>query len=303
MKTIAVLTWFLSITLLASGCGETESQHSTSTRIDESGTGIPDWGILNSIPGRMGPSSPFHIFATELHDAGAWDPQHYWLIGGPTGVAPKAHMMLTVTGEGKVYVEAVVDLNGLDGDTMWVTLVFKPGELSDLNKATANRNTLIITVARAMHLTDQELTRLESTLLLLPLVQSWAIDDAMVEFVGYMPQRVQMRFAESLRYYTAPDMARSDNILLDGFGPAIGFSLSERYVAEVAFMGAAVTETYDDTNYHQFGPWWSVMIHDAAYNDYTSADAPEKRSDGWTWLPWPRLTTEGIDALKALIPE
>ncbi len=58
------------------------------------------------------------------------------------------------------------------------------------------------------------------------------------------------------------------------------------------FAGTEATVLEKDINYYELGPWWSLLIHDADYTDFTSAKLP---TDGVEW--WPRLTTSELDEL------
>ncbi|NQU21053.1 MAG: hypothetical protein HQ567_07195 [Candidatus Nealsonbacteria bacterium] len=261
------------------------------------GKAAGDWGPLSQLAKEVGPGSRFLKFATRLHDEGVWDSGWYWSITAPTNPSSTVKLNLTAIGEGKVYLEAIVHVHSA-GDPMWVTLVFKPGEGSRRALATANRNERILAVGEAINLTPEELTRLDTLLRLLPLVPRSEVESGLEQFILRLPKRVVERFPKCLAYYATPDAAVADSITLDGDGPAVGIMLSKRAVVEVAFMATEPSGCGYKWEYLKPGPWWSVMIHDAAYEDYTSAEEP-RVADGTTWLPWPRVTVEEIDRLRA----
>jgi len=117
--------------------------------------------------------------------------------------------------------------------------------------------------------------------------------------VSTMPPWVQKQFAECLAAYAKSLKSRIPDASLGGDGPVIGIPLSERYVAEVAFMALERTPFEPDVEDRKpFGPYWSIMIHKAS-NKFFSAPPDESRVIvGKTRkLAWPRLSLEEVDAL------
>lgn len=258
-----------------------------------------EWGPLAQLAEHIGPGSAFHRFATKLIKKDVWKPdRYYWCVAGPLH-SPKVHMMLTEVGEGKVYMEGIVLPHS---GTMYVVVVFKPGETADLHEAVLNRNTCIREVARAMELTDEELARLDAVISIVPLVRAADPREEMLQFVAALPDRVETRFRRCALFQAAgSDAARVAGMELDSDGPTIGFPLSDRYLLELAFMDPWGTVIYEDTNYLEVGPWWSVLIHDPVATDFSSAEEPQKSEDGTMRIDWPRLTLEEVDAIRELI--
>ena len=249
-------------------------------------------GVLARIPESIGPGSAFDRFANALAVAEAWDPNRYWVIVRPT-FRPRAHMMLSRFGDGKVDIEGVVPCTR---DPLSVSLIFRPGKLSTLTEAGSteaarNLHDEVMAVGKAMELSSLELERLDTFVCCVPLVPANAIDRGVIECVGYMPVRVRRRFAELLRYYVSDRMATQLE------PPAIGALLSDRLVVEIVFAATENGVVYRDLNYLEPGAWWTLFIHDAVTIDYTSSEEPSELIEGQESISWPRLTVEEVDQL------
>ncbi len=271
-----------------------------------------DWGPLSNIRKRFGPGSWFLPFATKLYEDELWDPEDFWEITA-NPAACDARFSLELHGEGNIWMYVIPNLASDYGDPPWVTIIFKPSGIASRSAAVANRDRGILGVGRAMGLSAEELDRLKTTLALLPLAygNDAAVDDAMARFVRALPKRVLARFERCLSYCAVPDPTesftlarvrqemrnRSQGIMLDNDVPAIGVILSERTVLEVAFTATEPGGSQGAWEYQEPGPWWSIMIHDADWTDFTSSEEPEVKADGNTYLPWPRVTIEEIDRL------
>ena len=101
--------------LIGSLAGGSSQERGANTKAERPAT-PGGWKLLEEIPARLGPDSRFLPFAEELNRAGLWDPGDYWSISAPTNAFCCAHLMLTLVGEGKVYLEAIAHL-GFRGST------------------------------------------------------------------------------------------------------------------------------------------------------------------------------------------
>jgi len=220
-------------------------------------------------------------FLIELASRNVWDPKTYWALTGPFR---EFHMMLTVVGEGKVYLEGVIHPQPTSDGLMPVSVMFRPGELADLDAAYSNRNRVIIRLAQAAGLTSEELNRLVLVLVLTPLVQG-RVEEAVMQFSGGMPQRVRQHFLECMVSLKTPGYSGAK--LYGVESPAIGFPLSERCVADVVFAGSDIGIIHSEVNYAKMGPWWSIVLHSAKSDDFTQSEASPPGI-----LEWPRLTEE-----------
>ena len=255
-----------------------------------------NWEGLGVLSRTAGSNSRFHSFVNTMLSEGAWDGRN-WLIG-LVGARHIAYLNLFVSGEGKLFMEAIIDLDLDLDETMYVTLVFRPADVADLQAALANRNRKIIVTGRAMGLTERELDRLEDALLLFPLARPSGIKEGMLQFVGRMPDRVCRQFAQRLVYEMDEAAASRDQVDLRGYGPAVGIPLSERYVADMCFMPAEQARLQGRIDPElQFGPWWSVAIYSARRAGLTQLPGGRNSIDSGT-ISWPRLTLPEVDALS-----
>ena len=254
-----------------------------------------DWGILAEIPKCMGPGSRFQTFLKALKANTPRDHGWTWALLSIDELSfPRAHFLFTVTGEGKFFSEMIIAPLGQD---LFVTMLFRDSMGSDLKKAVNNRNMRIMQAAMAMSLTDEELKRLINIMALLPLARESAVEGAMWDFVGNLPGHIQTSFR------AAWQMEHDDNVFTTsvGFGPAIGFPLSDKHIVDIGFCPLDALDFYRDPSYKgkfgKFGPWWTVAIRPLWDHSYTQDDDEPQKVNKTTIFSWPRLTLKEVDAL------
>ena len=90
-------------------------------------------------------------------------------------------------------------------------------------------------------------------------------------------------------------------VAVQGVGPAIGFPLSDRHLADVAFWPTTSLAFYRAETYKgitgSFGPWWTVALGPLADESITQEGEAETTAGGLTMLPWPRLTLREVHSL------
>ena len=256
-----------------------------------------DWGLLRTIPERLGPGTPFHRFATRLHAAGAWHSQNHWSIDCILGEPSYAHLDMFVPGEGKILIECVVG-TGIPGETvedLVTTLLFRPGQVADLDQAASHLHRRVLAVGKARKLTDAEQRRLKVFLNCICLARRRSIHRGMLVTVAPMPDRIRRQFAESLEFY-AEKLSVGSAFTYDP--PAVGSELGKQHVVELVFAATETSGVYGDTvNYHKPGVWWSLEIGDKGNAVFTSAKGATKVAGGHRGPSWPRLTIAEIDAM------
>jgi len=249
-----------------------------------------DWGPLNGLPKNVGPGSIFLRFLSALEAAKVWNEKSYWAIHSK-GVGPnEVALSLDAVGEGAVAIMGVVHCNTWGGSDLMVTLVFR-GQPLRADLASTHLRSRIMAVGRGMELSAEELGRLEKFATRVHVPHPARLKETMVQFALGMPDRITQQFTLCLQTLGE----RSE--LLEVEFPAIGFQLSDKYVADLAFAATELPVGAKDVNYETFGPWWSVVISAAGARECTAPRSINARGTTLGEMTWPRLTCAEVDVL------
>jgi len=129
-----------------------------------------------------------------------------------------------------------------------------------------------------------------------PLCRPGATAEGAQAMLESMPPRIRREYTRCFAYLTDEEAARRDGVQLAD-GPALGFALSDRAVAELAFMATEANHRDPEANYYTPGPWWSWMIGHARQETFTAEHTETPAAGSSVVLGWPRLTLEEVDAL------
>jgi len=285
---------------------EAQAELDELNELKETGQGhsiAAEWEYLGVVPEYLGPGSTFQAFYGRLQEEAEQAqpssdytcPLHY--IGTPT-LMPVLHFNSTVTGEGKVVSELVVQPS-LD-DHLAATLTFKASPAADLNRARQNRDERVLQVARALGLTRDEIRRLRAVLGILPIPSSRLEDGpnmALSQLLSEVPSRVRREFLDTWQAWSNEKLARGPlKVFSNGSGPAIGFPLSEDRIADVGFCLFDPMLIHHGAKPYEFGPWWSIALWQR--QDTSQTDSKQTVSAGdITIKAWPRLTLTEVDAI------
>ena len=267
-------------------------------------TEFADWGILAELPQSIGPGTETLGLLTRLDAAGIWDASsHGWGIAMVGGTVCELQVPCAVVGEGKVYMELICTLRVQKEDPLDITVIFKPGETAELEQAVGNRNERLMAIANAAGLSAPEQLRLLAVLAFLPAGRDTAAEQAMRQFVEAMPESAQQRFWRCWSCLKNKIAAVQAGIDLRSQAPAVGFPLSDRYVAQVIFAPVASSLAYGKhMDYQKFGPWWSLVLEPGTDDWYTSMQGQRELGETRIELNWPRLSLEDVDAIREQLP-
>jgi len=265
------------------------------------------WGDLGPLAEYLGPDTKFQAFYKRLQRQ-IKKTDYDWrcplyCIRHPT-LYPVLHFNSTVTGEGKVGSELEVMPFS---DHVSATLTFYASPMADLRRARENRNERILQVARALNLSRDEIRRLKAILQFLPIPSSRSEEAprrALSEFLSNLPKRVQTEFLDTWQAWLAEEFSYETGglppgkVFARGCGPAIGFPLSERHIADIGFCLFDAME-FHDAEHYEFGPWWSIALWP---RDDTSHTDPKHvvRAKDVTMKAWPRLTLTEVDSIAGM---
>jgi len=221
-----------------------------------------------------------------------WGP---WVVSVQSSGYVELHFdLLEQRSEGHLLIEiAVAQVD--DGDGLaFMAIMFEPEPIAaDLKRALSCRNKVVNAAARILDFSPEELARTEGVLQELPMAKAIAVRRAMMQFVALAPESVQRHFQECLLYEENPHLPKPEGVLaVGGFGPAIGMTLSDRWLMDIVFGACEEIRLWGaDANVGELGPWWSIVLRSPEWRDNSSADWEKPGS----LLEWPRLTVEEVE--------
>lgn len=234
-----------------------------------------------------GPGTPYSRILEKLQASGYWNPGSFWTMQGNFGMIELA----SIDAPPFVWM-GTLQISGIDpgmpelGKRLQISFFFEQEKLwqhfavgkdAGTNKTLENLRGAIEAIGSAGDLDKDESKRLRIVASLIPICRpqrGFVLSnndsiDGMTTVVSKLPYHIREKFAEKV--------ARLDE--MDVPWPAIGFSLSKRWVCDLAFGSKEKHKR------------WEVHLSDAGWRNVSAANDPDS---------WPRLTTKEVDNLAAL---